>query len=44
MTPVQRNELTNSEVEILRQNGKKLILVPGIVMNKIDRFEQQKLK
>lgn len=35
MTPEQRNNLTNSEVEILKQNGKQLILVPDMVMNKV---------
>lgn len=35
MTPVQRSNLTNSEVEILKQNGKQLILIPDTVMNKV---------
>ena len=35
MTPEQRSNLTNSEVEILKQNGKQLILVPDTVMNKV---------
>lgn len=35
MTPDQRNDLTNQEVEILRENGKQLVLVPNTVMNKI---------
>lgn len=37
MTPDQRNNLTNSEVEILKQNGKQLVLVPDTVMNKVGR-------
>ena len=35
MTPEQRSNLTNSEVEILKQNGKQLIPVPDMVMNKV---------
>ncbi len=35
MTPEQRDNLTNSEVEILKQNGKQLVLVPDTVMNKV---------
>lgn len=35
MTPEQRSNLTNSEVEILKQNGKQLILIPDTVMNKV---------
>ena len=35
MTPEQRSNLTNLEVEILKKNGKQLILVPDTVMNKV---------
>lgn len=35
MTPIQRTELTNQQVEILQQSGKKLILVTEDVFKKI---------
>jgi hypothetical protein len=43
MTPLQRSELTNEQVEILNQSGKKLVLIPdnvyGKVADNINTFE-----
>lgn len=35
MTPLQRSELTNEQVEILQQSGKKLVLIPDSVYGKV---------